>query len=223
MINKSTRVAAVATGAVLAFGLSAPSSFASPHAAKHAVHAAHTHAAHAHGKAAAAAARHAARVAVHVAREAARKERALQLFTADARFAGIADDQKTTVQGNAQADHDALAALAGDAAAATTLADVRSVAAKVRAFQPVGYVVLENELREAAALQSQADALAAADPTSATPGQVAALVQPAVDEALAYHSSDPRSTLRQVQQDLEAAAALLPDSTGTTDGTSTAS
>ncbi len=215
MINKSTRVAAVATGAVLAFGLSAPSSFAAPHVHAAHVHAAHVHGAHAHGKAAAAAARHVARVAVQVAREAARKERALQRFTADARFTGIAADQKATVQGNAQADHDALAALAGDAAAASTLADVRTVAAKVRAYRPVGYVVLENELRGAAALQAQADALAATDPTSTTPAQVAALLQPAVDTALGYHSSDAWSTLRQVQQDLNGAAALLPASTGT--------
>ena len=219
MIKNSTRVAALATAAVLALGLGAPSSFAAPHA--HPVHAT-AHGKTAHGKTAAQA-RRADRAATQVARQAARKERALLLFTRDARFHGIAGDQKTTVQGNAQADHDALAALADDAAAATTVADVQAVAAQVRAYRPVGYVVVENRLRHAAQLQAGADALTATDPTTAT--QAGTLVQSAVDKALAYHSSDAWSTLREIQQDLNGAAALLPDTTttNTTGGTGTAS
>lgn len=223
-MHKSIRAAAVATAALLAVGVSAPSSLAAPHAhAKHhAAHVktAHTKSAHAntgHGKAAAEQ-RKADRAQAKLAREAARKERAIARNVRDFRFHGIAADQVATVKANADADVAGLQTFAGQAAAATTLTDVRAVAAQVHAVRPEGYLILENELRRAGRLQAQVDAALAADPTAAVT-DVTTSLQSAVDKALAYHATDGKAVLRSIRADLAAAATALEALTGASDPT----
>lgn len=218
-MKKSIRAAAVATAALLALGVTAPSSFAATHAhARH--HAAHAKAGHTttHGKATADQ-RRVDRAQAKLAREAARKERLIAHNVRDWRFHGIAADQAATVKANADADVAGLQDVVGQAAAATTLTDVRTVAEKVHAVRPEGYVILENELRQAAQLQQQVDAALAADPTAAVDPATTAL-QSAVDKALAYHATDGKAALRSIRADLATAAAALEAlAAGTTDPT----
>lgn len=99
-----------------------------------------------------------------VASQAATKDAALVRAVRAVTRAGVAVGAED-VLANIAADRLALAGLAADAAAATTVTDVRLVGDQVRAVRPETYSVVVNGLRQAAAFEirvaDNADALAA--------------------------------------------------------------
>lgn len=99
-----------------------------------------------------------------VASQVATKDAALARAVRNVTRAGLAVGAED-VLANLAADRLALAGLAAEAAAATTVTDVRLVGDQVRAVRPETYSVVVNGLRQAAAFETRvadnADALAA--------------------------------------------------------------
>ncbi len=166
-----------------------------------------------------------ARTQTRVARAVTRKDRALTRTVRDWRLRALSTETADAVRSHVAEDQVTLAGFGAEAAAATTATDVRAAAAEVRSVRPEGYLILENELRQASRLQARVDAMLAADPAAAT-GDVSTLLASALDKATAYRSTDPKSALRSIRRDLSAAGDLLDTleqsgTTTTTDPTTT--
>jgi hypothetical protein len=136
---------------------------------------------------------------VKVLRDIARTSKALDRTVRDNRVGTLADDVRTAVVGNVDADKAALAELATAVSAPESTLDPSQVRRDLRQLRPENYVLAVNVLRKAARV-----AAAATDNAEAT-----ALVDSAVATALTVTAASPKSLLREARADLADAQALL--------------
>jgi hypothetical protein len=96
-----------------------------------------------------------------VQREITRKDRKLASVLTFHGFEVLGADDAATVSANVATDRATLAGLGEQAAAATTLDEVRAIAAQVKALNPATYLVAVNKLRHADAASNEAADLTA--------------------------------------------------------------
>lgn len=222
MNKNSVRALALSAAAVLAFGVSAPATFAKP-ATDHGAAAGHGkgHAETAHGKAA-----HADRTnSTHklavagkqLDKLSARLDRALTRVVRDQRLHGIDATSAATLKTNAAADQAELdQAVAAAKAAPAAGSGVGEALATLRSARPEGYLIVENQLRRVSKLQAQLTAAAPAPTgtasTATTVADPSATLTDVVAKALAWSAFDGKAPLVEIRAELNSVEdALAPD------------
>jgi hypothetical protein len=208
-ILAAATVAALTAGTI---GIAAPAALADPPAGTHGP-STHPHGPGTHGS------HQLTNAQRKVQREVTRKDAQLAKVSTFHSFGALSTDDAAAVTANITADQAALAALGDQAAAATTVDEVRTVAAQVHAVRPQVYLLAVSKVRQAD--RFEAKLLAAQTTLTDLLAQATALgldvtaVQTALDDAVATTTAAGdlvlALTATSSHEDVQAALAAVAD------------